>query len=173
MFTGGVGEACHLVMDLPAAGLDGAAMPALPDGRSTAPEAHPNGVTGIDHVVLTTANLERSLAALQQDGLELRRTREAEVGGKAITQAFYVAGPCVIELVGRDGSKAERDAPAALWGVTFVTRDIGSLPALEPPPVASIRSAVQPGRQIAVARKDMGLPLRVAFMDPREDGGTQ
>ncbi|MGC1853600.1 MAG: hypothetical protein WA687_14325, partial [Solirubrobacterales bacterium] len=37
------------------------------------PPAHPNGITTIDHVVAITPVLERTVAALQGAGLDLRR----------------------------------------------------------------------------------------------------
>ena len=53
----------------------------LPTERSTAPlgepaPVHPNGVTGIDHVVAFSPDLDRTTAALQAAGLDLRRIRE-------------------------------------------------------------------------------------------------
>ena len=163
--VGAVAGSPGLWLDRPDARLDGAADP-VPQGECLPPADHPNGTVGVDHVVVATPDFERSLAAFDADGLRLRRTREAEIGGGPVRQAFYVAGPCLIELVG--GIPAAQGAgPAVLWGVTFVTANLGSLPALAPPVTASIEDAVQPGRRIAVARAELGLPLPVAFMDPR------
>src|SRR5205807_8700144 len=61
------------------------------------PARHPNGVERIDHVVVATPRLERTLAALEEVGLEVRRVREA---GPAVRQAFLPAGTGLIEVVG-------------------------------------------------------------------------
>lgn len=162
------GPAPGIWMDPGDPALDGAGRP----GRASPgelPRDHPNGACGVDHVVVATPHLERSVAAFASEGLSPRRTREAETAEGPVTQAFYVAGPCLIELVGRRAPNASGPGPAILWGVTFLSEDLGRLPALDPPVVASIRGAVQPGRRIAVARPELELPIAVAFMDPRDD----
>lgn len=142
---------------------------AVPEGESPDDahlgHGHPNRVCGIDHVVVSTPDFERTASALREAGLEELGRRSGEIGGLPVEQAFHRAGSCLLELVGRPG--AGGDGAPSVWGITFVTEDLGLLPALEPPPVASIRDAVQPGRQIAVARAGIDLPTRVAFMSPR------
>lgn len=153
----------------PPSALDGAGAAEPPQspgagGRSR----HPNGVFGVDHVVVKTPSMGRTRAAMLEAGLDLRLERQGTVGEREVEQAFFLAGPCVIELV---GSTDEPDGPARVWGITFVTSTLDDLPALDGRPVASIRDASQPGRRIAVARRELGLPTRVAFMDPRTTPG--
>src|SRR5918992_3849791 len=54
----------------------------LPTSSSDAPPAgggrHPNGAVSIDHLVVITPHLDRTVAALERAGLELRRIREGE-----------------------------------------------------------------------------------------------
>src|SRR5579862_8345537 len=38
---------------------------------------HPNGATGLDHVVIFTPDFNRTAAAMQRAGMPLKRTREA------------------------------------------------------------------------------------------------
>jgi hypothetical protein len=157
-------EGVRLIVE-PASVLDGAGTMGPPRSSSAGQGSrHPNGVFGVDHVVVATPSMARTRAAMLEAGLDLRLERQGLRGERAIEQAFFLAGGCVLELV---GTEDEPDGPAAVWGITFVTSTLDGLPALEGSPVASIRDAVQPGRRIAVARRDLGLPTRVAFMDPR------
>jgi hypothetical protein len=140
----------------------------IPTAQSSVPPAepaapHPNGVERIDHVVVASPRLDRTLVALEHAGLRVRRVRSAP----PLRQAFLVAGEVLLEVVGDLEDPAGADAPARLWGVTFVVEDLEALAgrlgeALGPP-----HDAVQPGRRIATVREDVGLGLPVAFMTPR------
>lgn len=163
-------EGVRVVLDPPSE-LDGAGTPEpFPIPHLDQEFDHPNGVVGVDHIVVATPSLSRSRAAMLDAGLDLRLERQAQAGEGTVEQAFFLAGTCVIELVGGPG---QPDGPASVWGITFVTSRLGCLPALEGGPVASIKEAVQPGRHIAVARRELGLPTRVAFMDPRTSAGER
>ena len=165
MLVGGPPGAPLLVFDPDCGPLDGTAVPGDGGNVGELPANHPNGVFGVDHVVVSTGDVERTSGLLADAGLELLGDRQAVIGGRPFEQRFHRAGPCLIELAGPSGATGPE--PAGVWGITFVTSRIESLPALEPAPVASIRDAVQPGRRIATAIPEAGLPTRVAFMDPR------
>ncbi len=60
---------------------------------------HPNGITGIDHVVAITPDLERTIAALEAAGLDLRRIREEPTPAGAPRQAFFRLGAPILEVV--------------------------------------------------------------------------
>jgi hypothetical protein len=137
--------------------LDGIACTAPPEEPAPRSSSHPNGVVGIDHVVVTTPRLDRTLAALAAVGLEVRRTRDA---GGGMRQAFLVAGPAVLEVVG----DAPDEPSARLWGVTFVVPDVDELATRFADVLGTPRDAVQPGRRIVTAHS-MDVP--VAFMTPR------
>jgi len=116
---------------------------------------HPNGATVVDHVVALTDDMARTLAALGDAGLELRRMREPPEA--PASQAFFNLRTLVLEVV-----EVKGDGPA-LWGLTVVVGDLDALgPLVEAP-----RSAVQPGRRIATVRKEVGLRTALAFMTPR------
>ena len=112
---------------------------------------HPNGVTGIDHVVALTSDVDEAVATLIGRGFDHRRTR----GDAERRQAFFVLGPCLLELVG--------DVPEAggfaLWGVTFVATDVERFP--------NAKDAVQPGRRISTVAREAGLGFPVALITPR------
>ncbi|MGI8715712.1 MAG: glyoxalase [Solirubrobacteraceae bacterium] len=127
-------------------------------GRLGPPSPHPNGALGVDHVVIVTPDFDRSVSALAQRGLALRRIRRA--GDRR--QGFRRLGPAIMEIV------EAPEAPAAgFWGLTLVLADLRAPGALLAAQLGEIRPAVQPGRQIATLRAGAGLSARVAFMDPQ------
>jgi hypothetical protein len=119
----------------------------------------PNGAAVIDHVVVTTPDLDVFAAVLGARGLPLRR--RAEVRGRRM--GFRRLGRPILEVV------EDPDAPATtFWGVTFAVGERADLDALATGNrlVSEPRPAVQPGRRIATVTRDAGLSTRVAFIDP-------
>jgi hypothetical protein len=137
------------------------------------PEArgpHPNGISGLDHVVAITPALERTVAALQAAGLDLRRIREEPTPAGAPRQAFFRLGATILEVVQEPPEAIERgggvERPAFFWGLAFVAPDIDSTVAALGDRVSEVRPAVQPGRSIATLRRSAGLSLPVALITP-------
>lgn len=130
-----------------------------PDGAAGAP-AHPNGAVAVDHVVVATPDLDRTLGALAGAGLELRRVREV---GPA-RQAFYRVGEALLEVVGP--AVPDGDGPAAFWGLTVTVSDLAAAAARLGPLLGAPRDAVQPGRRIATVRRAAGLGTALALMTP-------
>jgi hypothetical protein len=126
--------------------------------RSESP-GHPNGALGMDHVVVTTPDFDRTAAALELAGIPLRRVRDT---GR-FRQGFRRLGPAILEIVEAPTMPA---GPAQFWGLVVTVADLVGLRARLAPHVGEIRDAVQPGRQIATLSEGAGLSLRVAFMDP-------
>jgi hypothetical protein len=120
---------------------------------------HPNGAMGLDHVVVTTPDFDRTARALEDAGIPLRRVRE--VG--EIRQGFRRLGPAILEIV--EAPKMP-PGPARFWGLVVTVADLVGLRARLAPHVGEIRDAVQPGRQIATLSEGAGLSPRIAFMDP-------
>jgi catechol 2,3-dioxygenase-like lactoylglutathione lyase family enzyme len=130
---------------------------------------HPNGVVLVDHVVMLTPDLDRTVAELESRGFDLRRRREGATPGGSTRQAFFRAGEPILEVVqAPEGTSVARDpaGPARLWGLAFVVgdmdhtaRELGEL-------LGSPRDAVQPGRLIATLRPEAGLGPAIAFMTP-------
>jgi hypothetical protein len=131
---------------------------------------HPNGIATIDHVVVITPALERTLAALQADGLDLRRIREEPTPAGAPRQAFFRLGATILEVVQEPPEAIERgggvDRPAFFWGLALIAPDLDATVAELGDRVSEIREAVQPGRRIATLRRSAGLALPVALMTP-------
>ncbi len=140
--------------------IDGLAMIAALPPRG--PVAHPNGATGIDHVVIASPDFDRTAAVLERTGLALRRIRDA--GG--FRQGFRRIGPAILELVEAAGPPG----PARFWGLVVIVPDLEALEQRLGDRLGTIRPAVQPGRRIVTLRDSAGLSTRLAFMDP--EGAT-
>ena len=136
-----------------------------PPREPAPPSAHPLGVVGVDHLVVTTPHVERTFAALERAGLERRRVREA---GPDTVQGFYVVGDAVLEVVGP--RVPDGDGPAAFWGLVLVIEDLGAAAARLGPLLGTPRDAVQSGRRIATVRREAGLGTAVALMTTRTAG---
>ncbi len=131
--------------------------------------AHPNGVIGLDHVVAISPALDRTVAALQGAGLDLRRVREEPTPAGAPRQAFFRLGADILEVVQEPAEATERaggDRPAFFWGLAFLAADLDATVAGLGDRVSEIRPAVQPGRRIATLRRSAGLSVPVALMTP-------
>lgn len=140
--------------------IDGLATELASAGGTHAAAEHANGAVGIDHVVVTTPDFDRTAAALTQAGMPLRRIRDA--GG--FRQGFRRLGPAILELV------EARDAPpgpARFWGLVVIVSDLDALGRRLGDRLGPIKSAVQPGRQIATLRRSAGLGEAVAFMSQK------
>ena len=141
----------------------------IPTTRSTAVPApnaraeHRNGVTSVDHVVLLSPDLDRTVASLGAAGAYPRRERDAELGGRPIRQVFFRLGEVIIEVVGTPGSAAP--GPSTLWGITFAVADIDATAAYFGDRTAPVKDAVQPGRRITTLRhQEFGMSVRTALI---------
>jgi hypothetical protein len=135
--------------------------------------AHPNRVTALDHVVSISPDLERTVAALESAGLDLRRIREEPTPAGAPRQAFFRLDATILEVVQEPAEATERAGghrPAFFWGLAFVAPDLDATVAGLGDRVSEIRAAVQPGRRIATLRRSAGLSVPVALITPAETG---
>jgi hypothetical protein len=141
----------------PVTDVDGLATSVTDEKPRTAAGIHPNGATGVDHVVIVTPDFDASAAALAEHDLALRRIRRADDR----RQGFRRLGPTIMELV------EAPDAPAtAFWGLTIVVVDLEAV-ARAHDVVGAVRPAVQPGRRIAAVGRAAGLTTRLALIDPQ------
>lgn len=122
-------------------------------------KTHPNGATGIDHVVIVSSSLERTAAALARAGVELKRTQESERG----RMGFRRLGPAILEVVQRDELESDE---ASFWGLAIVVIDIDCLAERLGDRLGPIKQAIQPGRRIAALRGGAGISAPLAFMSP-------
>ena len=122
-------------------------------------KTHPNGDTGIDHVVIFSSIHERTGAAFARAGIELKRTQESERG----RMGFRRLGPAVLEVVQRDDLGSDE---ALFWGLAVVVISIDSLAELLGDRLGPIKQAIQPGRRIATLQPEAGISAPLAFMSP-------
>ena len=123
------------------------------------PLAHPIAAVALDHVVALTPDFDRTAGKLRAAGLDYRRTRDA---GNGFRQAFFVLGPCLLEL----GGPAEVPQ-ARFWGLTLVVEDLDAAAERLGDRLGSVKDAVQAGRRIATVRREAGLGVPVALMTRR------
>ena len=150
--------------------IDGLRTTATPGPFTTPPPApvHPNGIVSIDHLVVNTPNLARTVAAFEDLGWECRRTREgAAYGAQKMRQAFFWFGDVIVEVVGPvtpDPTKLDR--PATFFGLALTATDIDATAAffgdLAKPPT----DAVQQGRRITSISSRGGSTVAMAIMSP-------
>jgi hypothetical protein len=126
---------------------------------------HPNGATGLDHVVIATPDFDRTAYVLQEADLPLRRILQAPGGFR---QGFRRLGPAILELVEVPQAPA---GPARFWGLVVIVGDLDALAQRLQPHLTDPKPAVQADRRIATLRDTANLSLKVAFMDlpPRTD----
>ena len=147
--------------------LDGLPTERAPEAAGPAAGPHPNGIDRVDHVVAFTPDLDRTVAALEGAGLDLRRRREGPTSAGSRRQAFFRVGEAILETIEHPPDTAaagDLAAPARFWGLAFSTPDLDATVAALGPLAGEPKPAIQPGRRIATVRREAGLGLPVAIM---------
>ncbi|MGA9376825.1 MAG: glyoxalase [Mycobacterium sp.] len=136
---------------------------AASDTAPKKPAEHANGVTGIDHIVLLSPDLDRTVAALGAVGVPPRRERLGELGGRPIRQVFFRFGAVIIEAVGAPNTA--NAGTSTLWGITYNVADIDETAAYFGGRTTRVKDAVQPGRRITtVHHQEFGMSVRTAMI---------
>lgn len=136
--------------------------PVAPNGS-----AHPNGIVRIDHVVVRSGDVDRTVAAFEAAGLEVRGGRSTTSYGSPMRQVFMWAGDVIIELVGPDRGEPRTDEPTSIFGLALVADDLDVTAAFLGDLLSTPKDAVQQGRRIAGLRgAQVGLHLPIAVMSP-------
>jgi catechol 2,3-dioxygenase-like lactoylglutathione lyase family enzyme len=136
------------------------------------PTVHLNGLSGIDHLVVSTPDVDRTVAIFEDLDWECRRRREgAAYGSEKMRQAFFWLGDVIVEVVGPETVKLEDgDKPAKFFGIALIAEDIDATATyfgdLMKPPM----DAVQPGRKITTISSRGGSTLAIAVMNPHVKG---
>lgn len=123
---------------------------------------HPNGVVAIDHVVVMTPDCDRTTAAFEDQGIEVRRVRTIELPGGNRRQTFFWLGDVICELVGPD--EPDGEGPAQWWGLALTVLDLDATVAMLGEAVTPSKPAVQPGRFVSTLRRDVGLGVPILFI---------
>ncbi|MEY2455649.1 MAG: hypothetical protein QOJ67_2025 [Acidimicrobiaceae bacterium] len=154
------------VREVPDGPLDG--LPTTPSDRPPcAPGEHPNGTRTIDHLVVVSPDVDRTVQALSALGIEPRRTRlvDPEQYGFSARQTFFRMGEVILELIG--GEEPTGDGDAAFFGLAYTVADLDATQKHLGPLLPNVKDAVQPGRRIGTLRhKELGMSVATAFMSP-------
>lgn len=132
------------------------------------PTAHPNGVDGIDHVVIATSDLDEAIEGLSAPELTVRRVRDTTLAGRPAGQAFVVAGSAVIEIVSGLPDSPAGHPGTRVWGIAATATDLDACHRFWGERCSAPRPAVQPGRRImTVHLDDPPSAYTLAAMSPR------
>jgi hypothetical protein len=120
-----------------------------------------------------TPALDRTVQALSNAGLDLRRIREEPTPAGAPRQAFFRLGAEILEVVQEPEHvvAAREDGatrPARLWGLALLATDLDRTVATLGEHAGEARDAVQPGRRIATVKRSAELAVPVALMSAEE-----
>lgn len=144
--------------------LEGVATTVAERGDDPSPGVHPNGTLSLDHVVLATPDLQRTIGALGDAGFELRRVRRTGSPDRPIEQAFFRLGEAILEVVGPPD--ATGDGPCRFYGLAFTVADLDATAVFLGDRLRPAKEAVQPGRRIATLDRSAGSTVPIAFMSP-------
>lgn len=136
------------------------------------PDDHPNGIVGIDHVVVRSGDADRTVAAFESAGMDARGGRSTTSYGSPMRQVFFWAGDVIVELIGPDLGEPPTDEPTAIWGLALVADDLDLTTQRLGGLLSAPKDAVQLGRRIAGLRgREVGIGLPVAVMSPHPRRG--
>ena len=129
--------------------------------------SHLLGATNIDHLVVMTPDVDRTVAAVQQRlGLPLRQTREGDAYGQKMRQAFFRMGELVLEVVGPPEPDPS-GGPATFFGLALTVMSLDeAIDFIGPDRVSEPKPAVQNDRWISTVRSAAGLAVPLALMSP-------
>ncbi|SDR03313.1 Glyoxalase/Bleomycin resistance protein/Dioxygenase superfamily protein [Tsukamurella pulmonis] len=133
-------------------------------GGPTEPAVAPGAdITGVDHVVLTSPNRDRIIAALcGRLDFDLRLDRVQSWG---VHQLFFRRGDLLIEVVLQEGEGVDPAGPDALWGLAWRTVDADATHARlteQGITVSEVRRGAKPGTRVATVKDPaLGVPTIV------------
>jgi len=138
------------------------------DERPRPPDDHPCGAVGVDHVVLLTEDLTRTVEAVERLGLRLRRERDHRgADGRPVQQAFFRAGEVIVEVVAPADAVDEPRPGVRTFGLAVVVLDFDVARRAMAGALSDVRDAVQPGRQVATVRgRELGLSTPLLLISP-------
>lgn len=138
------------------------------DRERAVPVDHPSSAVAVDHIVLLSDDLERTVEAAAAVGLTPRRWRDHVLpDGTEARQAFFRAGQVVLEVVAPRTTPADPRPGVRPFGLAVTALDIDQARTVLGDDLGPVRKAVQPGRFIATLRRSAdGLATPLALMSP-------
>lgn len=139
---------------------------AIPSERRS---ASTNAVFAIDHVVVETNDMDRTISAFAAVGMAERRsaTMSTHMGDRR--QSFLWAGRVIIEVIGPVEGKesGQSTGTASIWGLALVSSNLQTTAHVLDDKLSEPRDAVQPGRKIATVRtKELDISVPLVVMSP-------
>lgn len=129
------------------------------------PSIHSNGVTSIDHLVVTTADCDRTTLAFEARGIHSRKVRTFGDDAAKMRQTFFWLGDVILELVGPDQS--ETSGQAMFWGLALISDNLQETVDYLGGRCTPIKPAVQAGRKITTIKtREIGIATSLAVMSP-------
>lgn len=126
---------------------------------------HTNAVFGIDHVVIETGDIERTVGAFEGAGMKERRSAVMETPAGERRQSFLWAGRVILEIIGPMSPKSEKET--MIWGLALVTGNLQTTSHVLEEKLSEPRDAVQPGRKIATMKTaDLDISVPIVIMSP-------
>ena len=126
---------------------------------------HPNGVTQIDHLVVTTPNCDRTTLAFEANGIHPRKIRTFGNDEAKMRQTFFWLGDVILELVGPHAS--EDKGQTKFWGLALISDDLRTTSDYLGSRCTPIKPAVQSGRKITTIKtREIGITTPLAVMSP-------
>lgn len=137
------------------------------ESGSTAPQAPPGAVLGLDHVVIRTGDAERAAALYgARLGLDMRLDRDV----RSRRLMFFRCGDAIVEVAVDPQLAAGADQ---LWGLSWrvadadVSRERLAGSGLD---VSEVRAGVKPGTRVFTARNGTcGVPTLMIELSPKRD----
>ncbi|MBJ68911.1 MAG: hypothetical protein CL463_03320 [Acidimicrobiaceae bacterium] len=129
------------------------------------PSVHSNGVTRIDHLVVTTADCDRTTLAFEARGIHSRKVRTFGDDTAKMRQTFFWLGDVILELVGPDQS--ETSGHAMFWGLALISDNLQETADYLGGRCTPVKPAVQAGRKITTIKtREIGIATSLAVMSP-------
>lgn len=148
--------------------IDGVPTFEVAEPTAAASPDHPLGAQSIDHVVVGTPDLARTVAAFEGAlRTPVKRIRTEPTGsGANFHQAFFRLGEVILEIVGPPSVDPARAAePAVFRGMVLTVADVdAAFDTLGPEVLTTPKAAVQRGKRITTVRREVGLGWPVALL---------
>ena len=141
-----------------------AALVSRPESAPSVDE-HTNAVFGIDHVVIQTGDVDRTVSAFAALGIDERRSTISDTGAGQRRQSFLWAGRVILEVIGPVHDTMA--SAASIWGLAMVSSNLQTTCHVFEENLSTPRDAVQPGRKIATVRTDdLDISVPLAILSP-------
>jgi hypothetical protein len=122
------------------------------------PPVHKIGAEIIDHLVVLSPDVVRTVSVLEGLGLPLRGMKDSDTYGRPMRQAFFRMGEVILEVVG--GPEPDpRGGPARFYGLALTMASLDDAKSLLGDRMGTPKPAAQEGRLITTIHADLRVPV--------------